>query len=601
MRNPLRAPCADARRDDRGFALLSVLLLLALLSAIALSFFTLAMLDINRVKAQRNGTRGFYAAEGGVNLRAETIRSRFDNFALPTGGSPSDTNACTAGNLGSGDFGCVFHSLEDRSVASYVTERPGNPRTIVVPRGEPFQNLTASVFDYDLRSVAVNTDGATEAQLDLALEARLIPLFQFMVFFDKDLELTPGPSMTFNGPIHTNGFLYVDPFNTLDITGDVTVAGNFYRGRKHTGSCRSGTATVLDPVTPRSLPTCSSPRTLIGQSDVTAWNGAISLDVDQVTVPPPSALDPMAGSQYWDRADLRVVLDLTGTPSVTIRNGDNSVDAARTGSLVACANSPRHTATFYSEREGTSVDMLDVDVDALLDCAHTQNLLEFGRPLDDTSEGGLVLYLGVLGPNQAGLNNYGVRLSDGDELAADAALAPDPVGVTFVTNQAIFTHGDFNSVNKRPAALLADSFNVLSEGWSPANWPPTDHAVGTALSSRGAATTTVNAAVLAGTDTTGGADGLPGQDSGSYSGGVHNMPRHHEDWTGVTFNYMGSLVSLNEPLHVDGALVVGYPQYSPPNRNYAFDTDFNDPAKLPPMTPRFTYLKQRMYIRDFEM
>lgn len=27
--------------------------------------------------------------------------------------------------------------------------------------------------------------------------------------------------------------------------------------------------------------------------------------------------------------------------------------------------------------------------------------------------------------------------------------------------------------------------------------------------------------------------------------------------------------------------------YTPPNRNYAFDTDFLDPSKMPPGTPRF--------------
>jgi hypothetical protein len=27
--------------------------------------------------------------------------------------------------------------------------------------------------------------------------------------------------------------------------------------------------------------------------------------------------------------------------------------------------------------------------------------------------------------------------------------------------------------------------------------------------------------------------------------------------------------------------------YRPPNRNYAFDTDFLDPSKMPPGTPRF--------------
>ena len=40
------------------------------------------------------------------------------------------------------------------------------------------------------------------------------------------------------------------------------------------------------------------------------------------------------------------------------------------------------------------------------------------------------------------------------------------------------------------------------------------------------------------------ADGPSGQDAGNYSGGVHNMPRHHETWSGVTFTYLA--VRLDE-------------------------------------------------------
>ena len=39
-----------------------------------------------------------------------------------------------------------------------------------------------------------------------------------------------------------------------------------------------------------------------------------------------------------------------------------------------------------------------------------------GKDLDDTSEGGLVWYLGVDGPDRGHVNNYGVRVRNGGEL-----------------------------------------------------------------------------------------------------------------------------------------------------------------------------------------
>ena len=580
--------------SQRGYALLTVLLMLALLSAIALSFFTLTRSEMQAVQSNRNSVRGYYAAEGGLNVRAEQLRNIFVNYALPSGSAPTVASACTPGNLGSGDYMCAFHSLDNRSVSTYVIDDPTSPRQIVVPLGEPFQGLNAAVYDYDLRSVASSTDGSIEAQLDLAIETRLIPLFQFMIFFNKDLEITPGPAMTLNGPVHSNFDLYAAANTTVDILGQVTASGDIYRGRKEADLCWTGPFRVINPVTATDLPACSGNRRLLTNSDLTAWNGNVVSRTDSVSVPTPDALDPAPGSAYWDRADIRIVYDQP-TSTIQVRNADGTDDSARSTALGTCASATSLSNTFYNHREGAAIDMLDVDVQGLMDCIQSQNLLNAGRLLSDTTDGGLVVYLGVEGPLMTGVNNYGVRLTNGAELESSSALAPVPVGVTFVTNQAAYVQGDFNTIDKRPAAIMADSMNVLSNAWPAGDWPQA-----TSMWLRDATPTTVNAAFLAGTDSTGGGEGSAFQDVGNYSGGVHNMPRHHEDWTGIAFNYLGSLVSLNVAQHVSGGLIVGWPQYAPPSRNYAFDTDFIDPANLPPLTPRFAYTKQTLYVRDFE-
>jgi len=63
--------------------------------------------------------------------------------------------------------------------------------------------------------------------------------------------------------------------------------------------------------------------------------------------------------------------------------------------------------------------------------------------------------------------------------------------------------------------------------------------------------------------------------------------------------YRGSFVSLNTPQHVDGAWVYGGMQYQAPNRDWSYDTDFNDASNLPPLSPRFVYLKQELFARQF--
>ena len=60
-------------------------------------------------------------------------------------------------------------------------------------------------------------------------------------------------------------------------------------------------------------------------------------------------------------------------------------------------------------------------------------------------------------------------------------------------------------------------------------------------------------------------------------------------------------MSLNKPRHVTGAWVYGGMQYTAPTRNWSYDTMFNDAAKLPPLAPRFVYLRQELFVRDYEL
>jgi len=581
------------RDRERGSALVIVMLLMALLMTLVVGYFMLTYIETSATGASLNGARGFYGAEAGLNIRAGDIRDTFLGFNRPSGTSPDNGSGrpCDGGDMGSGDYQCETHALDARVITTYIEEAAGNPSLVLVPRGERFQNLNAQEYGYQIASSATNPFGHVEAVLEIEFKSRLIPLFQFAAFYNKDLEILPGPAMALTGPVHTNGDLYLTAGITLDIDGQVSSAGEIFRGRKEADACSAGDVSVADPGTMTPLPGCSGLRVQLTEAQLTPWNGMVRRQVDPLTVPPPEALDPDPGQLYWDRADLRIMLDLdSGPPVIEVRNSSNSADVARTVDLASCAVAA-YTNTFYNHREAANIEMMDVDVVALLDCAHNQLLLEDSRALDDDTEGGLVIYLGVEGTDMNGINNYGVRVYNGAELESTAVGAPAILGLTVVTNQAIYVEGNYNAIDKKPAAFIADSLNVLSNAWNDAN-------SALVLSSRIASSTTINAGFLAGTDTSGGTEGSGGQDLGQYNGGLENYPRFHEDWTGRTLTYRGSFVSLYAPRHVDG--LWSAQSYSAPIRDWDYDTDFNDAVNLPPISPRFVYLKQELFVRQFE-
>ncbi|MGK7882012.1 MAG: hypothetical protein AB4060_18215 [Crocosphaera sp.] len=227
-----------------------------------------------------------------------------------------------------------------------------------------------------------------------------------------------------------------------------------------------------------------------------------------------------------------------------------------------------------------------------------QNL---GLAASDSSDGGLVIY-GTIDssdyPDAAGNTSpYGFALTQGQQLISLARNLSinNPLGVTFASDQAIYVQGNYNSVNKQPTAILGDSINILSNACLNANKAinkNSDRNCDIDGSKQNGAETIINTAFLGGTDITNSSS------TSGYNGGLENYPRFSENWAGQTLTYRGSFVSLGTPIHVRGRWLDQ--EYDAPNRNWDYDLDFNDADNLPPLTPRFVYLRQESFIRNFQ-
>jgi len=69
-------------------------------------------------------------------------------------------------------------------------------------------------------------------------------------------------------------------------------------------------------------------------------------------------------------------------------------------------------------------------------------------------------------------------------------------------------------------------------------------------------------------------------------GGVHNFLRMLEG-NGGTVNYRGAMATLFYNRQAVGTYKCCTTVYGAPTRNFIFDTDFTNPALLPPNTPMF--------------
>ncbi|BAQ64567.1 hypothetical protein [Geminocystis sp. NIES-3709] len=218
----------------------------------------------------------------------------------------------------------------------------------------------------------------------------------------------------------------------------------------------------------------------------------------------------------------------------------------------------------------------------------------------DNSQEGMVLHATIDGDTYTNAktktSRYGFVLVRGKQVfgLAKTTSQLDPTGLTVASDQAVYVQGDYNTANKQPASVLADSFNAISNACLN-NDRTVNHLGALGCNINGSTTvatnTNVNAAVLAGTDITNGSD---------YNGGLENYPRFMENWSGKTWAYRGSFVSISTPLYVSGKWPGTGTVYNAPNRDWDYDVEFNDPKNLPPLTPQFVALKQESFIRSFE-
>jgi hypothetical protein len=160
----------------------------------------------------------------------------------------------------------------------------------------------------------------------------------------------------------------------------------------------------------------------------------------------------------------------------------------------------------------------------------------------------------------SGYQPNGIRMTNGEELAAP---------MTLVSDCPTYIQGDFNTVDKKGASVITDAINLLSNDW--------DDSKGDGdLPS--ASNTTYNCAFVTGNQQT--------VFNGAYNGGLENLPRFHENWSGRTATIRGSFVNLWDSQVGVGDWVYGSDNYQAPNRDWDFDNDFFDADNLPPFTPR---------------
>jgi hypothetical protein len=176
--------------SERGIALISVMLLLMLTSAVLAGFLATVNTDMSLRSVDRARTRALYAAHGGLEKLTADLGDLFaTNFA------PSQDDLAALEDDPPAMDQIEFEASDDLGYAIVPAngfDDDGNPvATSGTVTSGPYEGFVGLVTPYWLWVTAHGADGA-EARVRRKVQTVSIPVFQFGVFSETDLSFFPG-------------------------------------------------------------------------------------------------------------------------------------------------------------------------------------------------------------------------------------------------------------------------------------------------------------------------------------------------------------------------------------------------------------------------
>lgn len=614
-------------RQEQGSTLVVYLFILAAMAAIAIASLQTITLNLETANAHKKGKNAFYSAEVGLDLAVNEIIADFENL-IPYTESADQTGADANGFITIPDY----RNYE----VKYKITNPLEPYLYQTVTGNTIIYHYAYTYEIEAEAIS-NTDFSRETVKE-KIRVLETPLVQYYVFYGQDgnsadMELFPGPDMNSWGRIHSNGDIYIGSsdvngtskirLRNYDDSGNMsphsmTATGNIYTYRKLNNANYPNTVDVktsnigtdfLADDTETVTGTINSSNETDEES---RFNNYVMVNEKPFTTPDKDLFK--RGGFYEQRAENpgRPTIDgmtIIGTGGLGTGNIEVYVsrpaytevtDLVLAGEFSAgnpVPNLPmpivRETNNAFQDcREGDrNVNTTDIDLYALG--------LWYQAYLDNQGLGlagdGMLIYTSR-SPDATFTNNDDTVFQAIRLITMDATSSPQLVDETTVaTDNPIYIHGDFNTIDTHGVALIGDAMNVLSNAISKTAIPakpcgiPFYAGSGTPnlLRHYQAATTTINAALFAGHVPT-----VPG--GPVYSGGLHTYPRLHEDWTQRPYSWSnstrtldinGAFINLWDSEQADGTWCIGGDCYSGPVRNWGWDVRFQDPDFWPPFIP----------------
>ena len=646
----MRTRFSAAPRSDRGYALLIILCFLA----VCLLVFASMMYWISSNSSITSRNNQFNMSEAAAEAATEKVLSQmnYDYVAQSLSNSASYyASAFIPSAAEQANWPVKYVYSSTNGVTNQITVAMGPWSTNTVPLDSQFTGLYGEIQPVTISAVAtpIGQRFNVPSTVSESLQFASIPLFQFAIFYNMDLEIAAAQTLNIQGPVFSNagfwsGATTITFQSTVSAVGIATNTANNPFCSGYSGSGKSTYSLANQPTSGNDhltmpIGTNNNPATIealvnlppapyqMGTAGAFSTNGQLYLaneaDLYLTNFPTGTNCAPSANPKgtnmflfYQDAANTPYLTQIPYDYYLITNRSTHTIfstnwvwaDLVHTNALNITNNiwyagySFLTNDFFYDWREGWNggsgppkvVQAVQLDVSLfniwLTNSYATNNGVYYNTQCKLSSHkshpiDSIYVY------NAVPLSTKtlpAVRVCNGGMLPSQTA----PYGFTVATAMPIYVWGTYNASN----IVGGTVHSSLSQNATTYTWPAAlmgdsitilsgSWSDGNTNKRPTASDTTVNAAMLAGI--------VPSKSSYSsstgigYSGGVENFLRMLENWgASGDLYYNGSIIVMFPSLFATNNWVQTGNYYGAPTRHWAFDTNFTQQAGLPPLTPQ---------------
>ncbi len=227
----------------------------------------------------------------------------------------------------------------------------------------------------------LNQIASFSATVQQGIKFAIIPLFQYAVFYNMDMEINPGNTMVINGHVHSNNAIYATGSGSttpLTFNGNVDASGGYASTRKtnfdgtdtRTGNVVFTTNSIAGTAVPNQ-PSLTMP---IGtNNDPVSVRALLGIPPSSLAVPSSAGYSTNGTPYLYNSSDLIISNAASGTNITIYYNNQNVaggltkidpdvVQTNKTGSITNSYYSFVTNVTFYDYRESDTVKATQIDV-----------------------------------------------------------------------------------------------------------------------------------------------------------------------------------------------------------------------------------------------